>query len=186
MRLFVAIELSADQKEAIRVAIEPWTHLRAKWTRVDGLHLTLAFLGETPEARLTELGQRLDEVGARSPPARLALSGAGAFGGARPRVLWLGVSGELATLGALASDVAAAIGLSPTPWTGHVTFARAKTRGGDEALEAVTRGMEGFRGAPFVASSVTLFESRGGRYIAQHRAMLSGGEGSGAPEAGRE
>lgn len=184
MRLFVAIELSADQKEAIRVAVEPWTHVRAKWTSADGLHLTLAFLGETPEGRLIELGQRLDEVGARSPPARLALSGAGAFGGARPRVLWLGVSGELAKASALASDVAAAVGLPPTPWTGHVTFARAKARGGDEALEKVTRGLESFRGVPFVASSVTLFESRGGRYVARHRSMLSGGERPGAPEAG--
>ena len=174
MRLFVAIELSAEQKEAVRGAVEPWLHLPAKWARGEGLHLTLAFLGETPESRLVELGQRLDQVTAKHPPIRLALAGAGAFGDSSPRVLWLGISGETARLNALAAEVAARLGLPETPWTAHGTIARAKPRGGDPALDAVMKGLEGFRTAPFIAPSVTLFESRGGQYFARHSATLSG------------
>jgi RNA 2',3'-cyclic 3'-phosphodiesterase len=176
VRLFVAIELPPEQKEAIRVAVEPWTRLEAKWVRVDGLHLTLAFLGETPESRLVELAQRLDDVGRRHRPARVWLTGAGAFGGARPRVLWLGVGGELEPLTALASELAVALGLPAGPWTAHVTIARAKPRGGDRSLLEVVRGVGPLRGEPFLASTVTLFESRGGRYVARHRAPLSGDE----------
>ena len=173
MRLFVALELPAELKEAIRVAVEPWRHVSAKWTRPDGLHVTLAFLGETPVERLPDLAQRLGEVAAVRAPMRLELAGAGTFGGARPRVLWLGLGGELTRLTELAQAVAQALGLPLEPWTGHVTVARARPRQGDEALAEVKAGLSSFRSEPFGASELTLFESRGGRYLAQHHAALS-------------
>ncbi|HMO70432.1 MAG TPA: 2'-5' RNA ligase family protein, partial [Paracoccaceae bacterium] len=54
------------------------------------LHLTLAFLGEVPDAVLSGLDEGLSRL--RMAPFDIDLSGVGLFGGARPRSAWAGVA----------------------------------------------------------------------------------------------
>src|SRR6478672_8223028 len=87
-RLFIALELPENCRErlaGLRTSIRG-----VRWLAADQFHLTLAFLGDVeaePESRLREeLGQ------VRVPPFLLPIEGVGTFGGARPSVIWSGVS----------------------------------------------------------------------------------------------
>ncbi|HEX8024923.1 MAG TPA: 2'-5' RNA ligase family protein, partial [Candidatus Limnocylindrales bacterium] len=65
---------------------------RIRWVRVDGLHLTLRFLGPTPSARIAGLEATLDRLAAATAPFDVTISRAGAFPNpSRPRTLWLGI-----------------------------------------------------------------------------------------------
>lgn len=77
MRLFFALTLSPTARAALRQAQE---RLRAfapgaRYPGEETLHLTLAFLGETPEPRASQLGELLAALPA--PPLALRFSQAG-------------------------------------------------------------------------------------------------------------
>jgi 2'-5' RNA ligase len=88
-----------------------------RWTDPATIHLTLRFLGEVGAERVAAVRQAVAEAAAASRPLELVVTGAGGFPSPRrPRVLWLGVGGEVAALWALAADLEArlaAIGLEP-------------------------------------------------------------------------
>lgn len=95
MRLFIALNLPEEVQQALWAAVAPLRDLGlpVKWVRPEGIHLTLKFLGEVPEAREGEFVAALGRaaVGARALP--LALGGFGVFPDfRRPRVLWVGVA----------------------------------------------------------------------------------------------
>ncbi len=102
MRLFVALNLPAPVLDALWAAAAPLRDLDlpVKWVRPDGLHLTLKFLGEVPDAQEAELLGALAQAARNGNPGpdrslALALGGFGAFPDARqPRVVWVGVAPE--------------------------------------------------------------------------------------------
>jgi 2'-5' RNA ligase len=104
-RLFLAVPLSPE----VRQAVSRWTATLERrkdgwrWVAPDNLHLTLRFYGETAEATEAALRERLRRMKSLAPPFELELAGWGAFPSpARPRVLWIGVGGELGPLERLA------------------------------------------------------------------------------------
>ena len=122
MRLFVAVELPREMKDALSSAIAALKAqgVSANFTRRENMHLTLAFIGETP--RLAEAKAALDTVKAR--PFRVALGGSGAFGD----LLWAGLRRE-PDLDFLAAKVrealrAAGFAVDPKPFRPHITLAR--------------------------------------------------------------
>jgi 2'-5' RNA ligase len=92
LRLFVAVDLPPAERQAVAALCTGLE--RVRWVKTSQLHITLRFLGATPEERLSDLRQRLAAV--RVAPFNLALHGVGVFppGGRRPRVLWLGLVPE--------------------------------------------------------------------------------------------
>ena len=109
LRLFVAARLpDAAQSEAAalsaRLQSGDGTGLPGwRWVQPAGLHLTLRFLGETPPDRAPAAADAVRRAAGTAPPFRLALNGAGVFGGRRPRVLWVGLAGDLNALRAAAA-----------------------------------------------------------------------------------
>src|SRR5579875_3292372 len=97
MRCFVAVDLApgvravlARTQEALRRAA-PRADVR--WTRPEGLHVTLKFLGEVPEARCAEVAAALSGVAAAHRAVGVLARGLGGFpGAARPRVLGAGLA----------------------------------------------------------------------------------------------
>lgn len=94
LRLFIAVDLPAELRDSV-VEMMDGVH-DAKWVNAKQLHITLRFLGNTAEAALPDLGDRLASL--RHEAFRLRLRGAGVFPEARagkrakpPRVLWLGL-----------------------------------------------------------------------------------------------
>jgi len=132
LRLFVAIELSDDVREALaRVQSElrklPLPPLR--WVRPEGVHLTLKFLGETPTERVPAIEAALRQAVAGLSPFPVALGPLGTFGGRRPRVLWVGMTGDvdrLQELQGLVERGLAALGFprEGRPYSPHLTLAR--------------------------------------------------------------
>jgi 2'-5' RNA ligase len=163
MRLFVAVELpDAIKDELARMS----STLReaapdAKWVPRDNLHLTLSFLGEVPDERVTPIGDALDSVAAGAQGLRAHLGALGAFPSARrARVLWVALEDEGGSLLKVAEATAEA--LEPLgfprearPWTAHVTLARFRTPGAVASLlEAKVSPLA------FDLSGLTIYRSR--------------------------
>jgi len=101
MRCFIAIEVPSEVKSAF---IELQNDLRSAgadvaWTNPDNVHLTLKFLGEIDKQLVGKVEQVCLETIAAMPPFKLSIDGIGVFPSERhPRVLWVGLGGEVETL----------------------------------------------------------------------------------------
>ena len=141
-RLFVAVPLPVDAVatvvdivESVRAAGLPAGARDVRWVRLDGLHLTLRFLGPTPPEReaatAAAVARAAASPGSDTVPIPAALGGAGTFPPAgRPRVLWVGLTDGADALTALAARVGqelAAADWPPDdrPLRPHLTLARA-------------------------------------------------------------
>jgi len=184
MRLFVAVDPSIEVRARIERAM---TRLRAqapkaKWVNADGLHLTLAFLGEVEQGRANALAAALGAVTAQRAPFALHLAGGGCFGAPhKPRVLWVGATGDTAPIVALAKAVSEALipfGITPEdrPYAPHLTLARARDGRGDAGLGTCVEGLALEDFGAFEVSSVALYRSElgpgGARYTALARPAL--------------
>ncbi len=105
-RLFIALVLPEEvlrELERIQQQLQKAVpETAARWVRPDGVHLTLKFLGDTPEDKVDALTQGIKRAAEGIPPIALRAEGLGCFpNAARPRNLWVGVKGDLDTLRAL-------------------------------------------------------------------------------------
>ncbi len=132
-RLFVALELPSEVKEglaAVQAALRAQGLERLRWVRPEGIHLTLKFLGETPVSRVKAIVAALGPAAAGIGPISLSLDGLGTFGNRRgPRVLWVGLAGDLERLARLQRGVEAAMSQlgyprEGRPYSPHLTLAR--------------------------------------------------------------
>lgn len=176
-RLFVAIDLSDALRGPIEAALDALRgDIGVRWVRPEGRHLTLCFLGDTPAQRLPWLAERITEVSLRHAPHQLRIMSAGTFGSpSAPRVLWLGVGGEVEVTRRLQGDLAAALDAprEHAGWAPHVTLGRSRTSRGDAALARAAQTLKDVDIGVFAASEVVLFESRDGRYVRLHAAPLT-------------
>jgi RNA 2',3'-cyclic 3'-phosphodiesterase len=101
-----------------------------RWVSVENLHLTLRFLGATPDGRVEELSQAVAAAVRGVAPFRVELTGGGAFPTPqRPRVLWIGIgAGEegLVALAGRLNDELERLGWprNDRPLQAHLTLAR--------------------------------------------------------------
>ena len=151
LRLFVAIDLPEDVRESLgRLQTDLRRHdlPGLRWTRPEGVHLTLKFLGETPASSLAAIEGALARAVREIPSFRLALGAPGTFGGRRgPRVLWVDVEGELQPLQRLQAAVErelAAVGFAPEErgFSPHLTLARVPQPPRPGLAERVSRALE--------------------------------------------
>lgn len=134
-RLFIALALPAEIKAELARSREQLASRRDRvnWVRDEQLHLTLRFLGETEEDLIPELERELEFLSRRHAAPALRLGEPGLFGPAlAPRVLWVGLRGELELLEALVRDVEKRLrrlGLPPADqgFKAHLTLGRVKS-----------------------------------------------------------
>lgn len=146
-RTFLALELPETIKAVLRRRIERLAHAlpEVRFVDVAGLHLTLAFLGELDNAHLAAATEAAEEAASAHAPITLRLARLGTFGSARsPRVIWVGLAGEVAQLGALQSTLADALAArgfprEARPFAPHLTLARIKKSLSDDLLAALAR-----------------------------------------------
>jgi len=135
VRLFIALPIPPP----VRIAVGTFLARcvpddgQLRRTRPDGWHVTLAFLGATPAARLPEVVQVVRAALARHPlPRQVQLGPPGRFA---DHTLWLGIDeeppGSLARLGGdLQSRLAEAdLPVTQRKVSPHITIARARRRG---------------------------------------------------------
>jgi 2'-5' RNA ligase len=125
LRLFAAIAVPDAVAERVLPLMRSVPG--AKWRPRENLHLTLRFFGEVTEPVADEIDAELAQIAETTAPFEIALKSAGAFGGADPHTLWLGVaeSPPLKKLAATCERAARRVGLKPEPrkFTPHVTLA---------------------------------------------------------------
>jgi len=130
-RLFVAVDPAPGVRDCLRQAIDRVRPLApsARWVHLTSLHVTLVFLGDTAAERIPSLEAAVSAVALHHAPFPLRFGGAGTFGGRGARVLWGGLTGDVAPLVTLQRDLAAALeplGYLPEEraFTPHLTLAR--------------------------------------------------------------
>jgi RNA 2',3'-cyclic 3'-phosphodiesterase len=171
----------AELVDSVRAAANP-DKRDVRWVRLDGLHMTLRFLGPTGEERIPDVAAAVDRAASTIRPFEVAIGGAGAFPSvARPRALWLGVTAGATELGAAArtlDDRLAEVGWArdDRPYRAHLTLARSDgVKAGPEVARRLIAAAESFE-TRFEAVSLVLFESVSGggpaRYEPIHEARL--------------
>ena len=151
IRVFVAIELPEAVRAALGVAVAEISASGARGVRPvrpEGIHLTLKFLGDIEPAKVGPLTEAMEGAARSVAPFSLCLGDTGFFPGpgasSPPRVLWVGVTGQLQPLRDLWTALEAATsdlgfardrhGFSP-----HLTLARIRdgTPSGDRQMAAL-------------------------------------------------
>ena len=171
-RLFVAVPLPPETTASIAALVDrvraegvPGGGRDVRWVRLDGLHLTLRFIGPTLDDRVDAARAAVRTAARSADPFDISIGGAGAFPpSGRPRALWLGLREGVAELAALALGVDRALtdagwAFDPKPFRAHLTLARsdgvpAGAAIADRLVEAAADLDVGFR-----ASRIGLFES---------------------------
>jgi RNA 2',3'-cyclic 3'-phosphodiesterase len=200
LRLFVALELP----EWVRAATGAWatSELGAiaslRPVRVDGLHVTLCFLGSTAGTEVEPIAACCRRACARARPLRLSVGGLLALPRRRPRAVAVRVDDEVQDQlidlqSALAGALAAGNWYRPEtrPFLAHLTVARVRSGARLDARALEEGSVAGRQDSPaatatgvaslatrlpatFTADVVTLFESRTqpGGAIYQPRARI--------------
>ncbi|MCS7179387.1 MAG: RNA 2',3'-cyclic phosphodiesterase [Anaerolineae bacterium] len=103
-----------------------------RWVKPEGIHLTLKFLGDTPEERIPTIRAALSAVARAAVPCTFTVGDLGCFPSLRrPRVLWVGVQeplGRLTALQAAVERAMASLGYPPEGrgFSPHLTLGRVK------------------------------------------------------------
>ncbi len=133
MRIFIALDIPEEIRTRLSEYIDRARPLvtDARWARVEGLHVTLKFIGEVSEARVQEIKAALASV--KAAPFAVRFDGVGFFPNANaPRVFWAGVDGgnELPQLASAVDAALDKIGIAreAKPYHPHLTLARAGGR----------------------------------------------------------
>ncbi len=104
-----------------------------KWVRPENFHITLAFLGDLTEERISSLSDKLERVAVLCTPFTIEFSGVGVFRTIRnPSVIWIGLKPSI-PLNTLKYQIDEILHKEDLPvesgdFSPHLTFARLKTR----------------------------------------------------------
>ncbi len=183
-RLFVGVPLPADSIAACRSLVD---RVRAgplgrvpRWVRIDNLHLTVRFLGDTPPDLVPDVALAVHAAFAGVRAFDVQLAGAGMFPGPRkPRTLWLGIEQGAGELGALADALdapLAPLGWPPDdrPYRPHLTVARLDASSpaqGVALAETLVAEATGWR-TGFRADRVVLYRSHLGGGPPRHEPVV--------------
>jgi 2'-5' RNA ligase len=185
LRAFIAIPLPPD---IIDLAADLQSRLKSgglklRWVRLQGMHLTLKFLGDIPESQVEDLGSAMQRAGSGFGIVDLAAQGMGVFPGIkRPRVLWLGIGGEIERLAQLHGRLDAeleqiGIAREKRPFRGHLTLARAKGAVNARLLLDAMQTQGTYEAKPFQAQQMVLYQSdlrpKGAVYTARAKVDLA-------------
>ena len=167
IRTFIAVDLPESVTRALQTAQQRLKSHRfdIRWVKPGNIHLTLKFLGDISPAEVGAIREALRSAAADMAPFPLAARGAGVFPGIkRPRVVWVGLTGEVPALFALQQSVEkalAAIGFpaEKRPFKAHLTLGRVKGRVRPTDLLAALQELGDWASPAFTVNRVTFFQS---------------------------
>jgi 2'-5' RNA ligase len=172
-RTFIAIDMPEQVRAALgeaeqRLQAAAAADARAvKWVAPASIHLTLKFLGDTPVDTLDAIRAALAHVASARRAWALQLGHAGCFPNARqPRVLWIGVEGDIGGLTELQAAIEAAIAplgfpTESRPFSPHLTLGRVRDDAGADVRQRLGVAVQSLRPATvlFTAEGVSLMRS---------------------------
>ncbi len=185
IRSFIAIELPEETIQMFAAIQEQLKQSRAgvRWVKPGSIHLTLKFLGNISPAQVDDIAAAAAQVVGEEPPITLGAAGLGAFPSRKkPRVIWIGMEGEVQRLSRIQARVENA--LEPLgfvrekrPFQPHLTIGRVKDR---RRLQTLIDAMATLDMPPFNsfdADEIILYKSdlrpTGAIYTKLHRMPLA-------------
>ena len=134
VRAFVAVVISEDIRRKVAEVQGQAKKFapNVKWVAPDNFHITLMFLGDVAEDRLSEVHEAISDAVRGLQPFTMSFSGLGVFPNlSRPRVVWAGVEQGREQLMEIAAKVDAALvklgfEKEDRPFAAHITIGRVK------------------------------------------------------------
>jgi len=169
IRAFLAIEPPETVRQAMATLQSRLKYSLSgaiSWVRPEGIHLTLKFFGTIAQMDIPRISAAVGPVAARFAPLKLEVRRLGLFPDSRrPRVLWLGLEGDLSALKALQEAVDRELARTgfrreERPFRAHLTLARIKSTRGLSGLDRILNKGETYEAGRFQASGLTLFRSQ--------------------------
>jgi RNA 2',3'-cyclic 3'-phosphodiesterase len=167
IRAFIAFDLPKDILESIGDVQEQIRKrgVKFRWVPFENIHLTMKFIGDIHVDLIDKVSHMMAESAEGFSAISLYANGIGVFPGLhRPRVLWIGIDGEidrLYRLQKILDEKLSMIGI-PTekrPFKGHLTIGRAKEGMNMESLKESLRAFYDFQTRPFGINEMKLFQS---------------------------
>lgn len=158
LRCFIAIEIPEPVKKKISEFIDILKkyNVDIRWITPENLHLTLKFLGSTPEVLLPKIRESLINIVLSHEPFYIKIYTTGVFPNRRhPRVIWIGVedSGILKKLKKDIDDSLVLLGYlkEDKEFTPHFTLGRVRSQKG---IEDMVKELDNFREKDFGSVNV--------------------------------
>jgi 2'-5' RNA ligase len=167
IRTFIAIEIPKTVISKIRElqdAIKAYG-FKIRWVRAENIHLTLKFLGDIEESKIVEIAEAVSKTAEEHSPISLKAKGIGVFPGIkRPRVLWVGLAGQLEALVKLQTtldenSIVLDFPREKRPFRGHLTMGRIKDRIDVKKLGDALMAFRRFESETFTAGQIILYKS---------------------------
>jgi RNA 2',3'-cyclic 3'-phosphodiesterase len=165
IRAFIAVSLAPvviEEIAKIQLALQT-DKGDIRWTRAEGWHLTLKFLGDIARDQVAPILGVLREALRTQPPLHVVAQGLGAFPNlTRPRVVWAGLHGE--GLKALSEKIETSLKSLDFPpeerdFIPHLTLGRVRSLRGWEQVLSVVQEHEHTRFGESEITHVTLYQS---------------------------
>ena len=186
IRAFIAIDLPkvvlAELAELQQELAKSATSKSVRWVKPENIHLTLRFLGDIDQRRLTEVSKSLDKLARDIQRFGLELDSLGCFPNPRkPKVIWVGVGGETTKLQAVyqgLEQILEPIGWKPEGrrYHPHLTLGRAKDH--RQVIDARFPWGKKLAEGKFAAAALHLVKSdllpSGAEYTILHSAIFTG------------
>jgi 2'-5' RNA ligase len=169
IRSFLAFELPPEIREQIGEISRELrkSTLPARWVREENIHLTIVFLGSIEETVVEDLKESVGSVVQHFTGFTASLSRLGVFPNWRkPRVLWIGLEGDIAGLSRLRDELQDALTVfgirkETRPFRSHLTLGRFKDRLGDhQELQGILDRYHHIPGTPCSLDELVLFKSK--------------------------
>lgn len=167
IRTFVAVEIPGNILSKIREVQEgiKGYGFKISWVRPENIHLTLKFLGNIEAVDVEKISNAISNTAKGYTPISLAAKGIGVFPDIRrPRVLWVGLTGQIETLVNLQKTLDENLKAFGFPeekrsFKGHLTLGRIKTKINPKKLGDALMACRSFESETFTAGEVILYKS---------------------------
>ena len=168
MRVFLAVEVPLPiikNIQKIQDILRRQVQGAIRWVRPEGVHLTLKFFGEVSSEEAGKIITAAAERTVTVPPFELEARGLGVFPDVnRPRVIWLGIAGEVGPLLLLQRELEETFGRlgfpkEERPFRAHLTLGRIKVPRGVPGLAGALEAAAAGRAGSFRVEEAALFQS---------------------------
>jgi len=167
IRAFIAFKLPDRILEFIREIQKELKNrgLKLKWVKPESIHLTLKFLGDIPCDRIDSIETAIQVSAEGLHSISLIAGSIGVFPNlSRPRVVWIGIDGEIDILKGFQEKldenlVKAGFQAEKRSYKGHLTIGRVRKTPNLENLKTAVRDFFEYETEPFQADEVILFQS---------------------------
>jgi len=165
IRAFIAVSLAPAVGEEIAKVQSALKEAQGdiRWTRIEGMHLTLKFLGDIAREQVEPILAALQTPLRDQQAFRVLARGLGTFPNLkRPKVLWAGLHGdELAELQEKVESALVSLDFPPEDrgFTPHLTLGRVRSLRGWEHVLAIVRKHEHVQFGESIIDHITLYQS---------------------------